>query len=72
MCVRIVRLCPTVKEDTHTDVDFERDDDVERAKEAMEGTTGVTNYLKKTLGMKTLTKTSTADIAPPPRQNGGR
>ena len=46
---RIVRLRPTIKNDTYTDVDFGKDDDAERAKEMMEGSTGVTNYLKKTL-----------------------
>ena len=66
MCARIVKLQPTVKDDNYTEVDFAKDDDSERAKEIMEGTTVVTNYLKKTLGMKTL-KTSTADIAPAPR-----
>ena len=67
MCARIIRLKPTVKDDNYTEVDFNKDDDTERAKEMLEGTTGVTNYLKKTLGMKSL-KTSTADTVPPPKK----
>ena len=65
LCARIIKLRPSVKDDNYADIDFNRDDDQERAKEMLEGSSGVTNYLKKSLGMKPTATATSGDIVPP-------
>ena len=64
MCARIIKLRPSVK-NNYADIDFNKDDDQERAKEMLEGTSGVTNFLKKSLGMKPTATATSLDIVPP-------
>lgn len=64
LCARIVRLRPTVRNEEYTEVDFEKDDDAEAAKEMINATMGITNYLCKTLNVKPNEPTKDPVVAP--------